>query len=147
MGVGNDKDSIADVRGTDGGRRYTIPACIIPARGQLFEYRSHPVASSKEPWYVLQEDESWSYHATDAHEVKEESGSLAMNPLPLAGDREIGAGKAASYHIHRTEFFASQFLNVAELWNVNRPVLVEDPSAEVVDLDLPSAGPAGALKT
>jgi hypothetical protein len=49
--TGDDEDPVTEVRGTDGGSGYAIPLCVIPARGQVAEYVSHP--PNKEPWYVF----------------------------------------------------------------------------------------------
>jgi hypothetical protein len=52
-GVGNHEDPVTSVRGTDGGSGYAIPLRVIPDRGQVCEYVSHP--SSKQAWDVLQD--------------------------------------------------------------------------------------------
>jgi hypothetical protein len=46
------------MRGADVGRSEAVPFRVIPARGQVSEYVSHP--SSKEPWDVLHDDVSGS---------------------------------------------------------------------------------------
>ena len=57
FGPRDDEDPIPAVRGTDGGSRYAIPDCIIPARGQVFsEYSTHP--PTKQRCDVLYDDES-----------------------------------------------------------------------------------------
>jgi hypothetical protein len=56
VGVGNDPNAIPSVRGADGGRRYTVPLRIIPARGQLSENTSKP--SSKERCDILHDDDA-----------------------------------------------------------------------------------------
>lgn len=46
VGVGKNPDSVAEVRGANGRRRYAIPLRIVPARGQVSENTSKP--STKE---------------------------------------------------------------------------------------------------
>src|SRR5580704_16974102 len=53
-GVGHNEDPLAYMGGTDEARRYAIPFRVIPERGQLSEYVSHPERS--ESWGVLHED-------------------------------------------------------------------------------------------
>jgi hypothetical protein len=54
VGVGNDEDSVAKMRGTDVCRRHAVPLRVIPARGQVAENFGH-ASSNKEPWDVLHE--------------------------------------------------------------------------------------------
>jgi hypothetical protein len=56
--VGNDPDPVPPVRGTDGGSWYTVPDSIIPERGNVSEYGSHP--ETKQAWDVLHDDEAGS---------------------------------------------------------------------------------------
>jgi len=56
--VGNHVDPVTEMRGTDGCRWYTVPLCVIPARGQVSEYVAKP--PNKEPWDVLQQHPSGS---------------------------------------------------------------------------------------
>ena len=46
LGVGNEPDPVAAVRGADGGSRYAVPLRVVPARGQVCEYNVE--SSSKE---------------------------------------------------------------------------------------------------
>lgn len=52
-GVGHDEDAVAEVRGTDGGRRDAVPLTVVPELGQISEYSSEP--QGKVPWHVLQQ--------------------------------------------------------------------------------------------
>ncbi len=55
LGVGNNEDAVANMGGTDEGRRYAVPLRVIPEAGQVSEYVSH--SPSKETRDVFHEDE------------------------------------------------------------------------------------------
>ena len=57
-GVGHNEDSVAEVRGTNGGCRNALPFAVVPELGQVSENSSE--AQGKVPWHVLQQRESWS---------------------------------------------------------------------------------------
>jgi hypothetical protein len=63
-GVGNKPESVAAVRGTNGGSWYAVPLRVIPERGQVSENFSKP--STKQCCDVLHDDESGSYFANQA---------------------------------------------------------------------------------
>jgi hypothetical protein len=46
VGVGNDPDAVAPVRGVNGASGYAVPFRVIPALGQIAENSAH--SSSKE---------------------------------------------------------------------------------------------------
>jgi hypothetical protein len=56
--VGHNEDSPSEVMRTNGGRRYALPFCVIPERGQVTENVAH--SSNKEPWDVFHDDVAWS---------------------------------------------------------------------------------------
>jgi hypothetical protein len=66
-GVGHDKDAVTAVRGADGGSRYAVPLRVIPARGQVGDDISE--SGRKEPWDVLQQDDSWSKYANESPDI------------------------------------------------------------------------------
>ena len=55
-GVGNNPQSVASVRGTNGGSRYAMPLRIVPERGHVSENRCKP--STKQRCDVLHDDEA-----------------------------------------------------------------------------------------
>lgn len=56
VGVGQDEDPLATVRGTERRRRKAFPLRVIPDLGQIAENSSHP--PNNEVCDVLHEDES-----------------------------------------------------------------------------------------
>jgi hypothetical protein len=68
-GVGQNKNPIPDMRGTNGRSRYAMPFRIVPDRGQRPENVSQ--SSSKQRCDVFQHNESWSHLANDADKLKE----------------------------------------------------------------------------
>jgi len=64
--VGNNEDSVSEVRGTNCGRWYAFPFRIVPEAGQVSEYAVHSGPSNKETWYIFHEHEAWSNSAKDA---------------------------------------------------------------------------------
>lgn len=137
------------MRGTNGCRRYAIPLRIEPERGQIPENLSE--SSSKEAWDVLHEDVSRSYQANDTGELRPEP-AVVVEPSPLPGGAERLAGEAAGDEVDGLDAVgtasAALIVDVSHVGVAGHvgPVLGEDATAPLVDLDLPAAGPAGALE-
>jgi hypothetical protein len=71
IGVGNDPNAVAFVRGADGLRWYAIPLKVKPALGHVPENNAHPV--TKQRCHVLHDCVLWSYHAKGSHQFPVES--------------------------------------------------------------------------
>ncbi len=93
-GVGNNPDSVASVRRTNGARWYAMPFRVIPERGQLPENDVQP--STKQRCHVLQDDEAGSNHANGSNHFPEESRTGSGKPGACPGERDVLAGKASA---------------------------------------------------
>jgi hypothetical protein len=82
-GVGNNEDSVADVRGTNGGSRYAMPLRIIPDLGQ--RPKNSVQSPSKQRCHVFQHNDSRSEFANHANGFKEQSGAFAVKSCPESG--------------------------------------------------------------
>lgn len=129
------------MRGTDVGRRYTVPIRIEPERGQVCENVAH--SSNKETWHVLQQCEPGSKVANASCELGPEV-PLVIGAESLSGDtprltRESAGDEVGSLNV------AIDLGDVAEVRHVG-PVLREHPACVGVDLRLPDDLHARPLK-
>jgi hypothetical protein len=140
-GVGNsvrcgpcdDEDAVAEMRGTDMGRRDAVPLCVVPDAGQVSEYSSEP--QGKVPWNVLQEDVSGSKVANGSEGVGPEMARIVVS-LTVPGVRERLAGVSAADEVGSFNGAPVDRLDVAEVGD-GGPVLGEDTAGVGVDLGLP----------
>jgi hypothetical protein len=93
-GVGNNPESVASVRGTNGGRWYAVPLRVVPARGQVSENSAEP--SAKQSCDILHDDKSGSKIANQSGDLAPKSRTLALDPNPRAGVTDVLAGEAAA---------------------------------------------------
>lgn len=140
-GVGQGEDALAPLWCTRIRRSEQTPLCIVPERGQRPENASPraPAVNSKEPWHVLQEDETGSYHANDASKLGPQPTVIA-HPLASARDARGLAGETPADQVHRGELGAHR-THVVESCRIG-PVPREHAAAPRVALDLPHDAPA-----
>jgi hypothetical protein len=151
------------VRGTDGGRRYAVPACVIPARGQVPKYGSedhrfgwiscHPPASAlakgEQSGNVFEQDPGGSDGVDDGPDLGPEPPVVIEAPAP-AGAADGLAGESGSDHIDNWPLSSpppgdggSDLVMLRYL----RPVTTQHLQAERLLLDLADDRQAGALQT
>ena len=73
-GLGHQPPPVAEVWGASIGSGYNSPFRVIPDLGQLSDHGAaicfpSIVRSNKDPWHVLQDDESWSHLPNDSEGV------------------------------------------------------------------------------
>lgn len=107
FGVGNNEDSLPEVRSPNAGSRYTIPFRIIPALGQVSENFTHrsPFICVKEAWDVFHEDESRSYHANDSCELRPEPPFVRLTFLFACATDGL-AGEASADEVNGFKFIS-----------------------------------------
>ena len=91
-GVGNNPDSVASVRRTNGARWNAMPFRVIPDLGQGPENNVQP--STKQRCHVLQDDVSGSNHASGSNHFPEESRTGAGKSGACTGIGEVLAREA-----------------------------------------------------
>jgi hypothetical protein len=94
---GNDEHPVPDMRGTNGGSRYTMPFRMIPDLGQRPENSVQP--SSKQRCHVLQHNCSRLQFSNQANGLKEQSAALSVKACPESGIGNILAGEATCNNI------------------------------------------------
>jgi hypothetical protein len=99
--VGHNEDPIAEVRGTNGRRRYAVPFTVIPARGQVAENSSH--APSKQSWDVLHDDVAGSYVANQSAQLRPEPAAGPVDPCVLPGVADVLAGEPPADEVNGFE--------------------------------------------
>lgn len=103
--VGQDEESLSLMPCSHGSRAEHIPLRIEPAFGQVSEYMSK--SGSKQPWHVLQEDESRSHLANDSRDVGPDP-SLVICTLPLSSTAPRLAGESGSDDVHLSSELSSR---------------------------------------
>jgi hypothetical protein len=98
VGVGNNPDSVASVRGTNGESRYAVPLRIKPDLGKVSEYLVQP--SSKQRCDVLHDDVAGSNLANNSGVLGPETRASALNSCALACDGDILAGESAADEVN-----------------------------------------------
>jgi hypothetical protein len=93
------EESVAEVRGADGCRRYTVPFRIPPARGQVGEDVGKP--SANEPWDILQEEVPASHAASDPPDFGPEPTLVELRES-FAGNADGLTRESSSDEIHRS---------------------------------------------
>ena len=100
LGVGNNPDSVAPVRGTNVCCRYNSPVRIKPQRGKVGEDSVEP--SNSEHWAVLNECVLGSYFANDSRHVLPQSAALAVDSGAPACAADVLARKAPRYDVNKS---------------------------------------------
>jgi hypothetical protein len=94
IGVGNNPDPVATVRGTNGGSWSAIPDSIIPERGQVAE---DPVEALRpERGDIFHDDPSWSYLANETPELKPQARPRTIEASSFSSKADVLAGEAAA---------------------------------------------------
>jgi len=88
---------VPDMRGTNGGSRYTMPFRIIPDLGQRPE--NSVQSSIKQRCHVFQHNASGLQFANHANGLEEQSGPLPVKSCPSSGVGNILAGESAADNI------------------------------------------------
>lgn len=132
------------MRGTNGGSRYTVPLRIIPERGQRPEYGVK--SPSKESCDVFQEHVAGSQFANHSGDLVEQAGTLSGQSGPASGVADVLAWEPAGNQVNPGKVCCSDMTHVLQP-RYGRPVLRQHSPAVRVDLDLPSAPPAGTLQS
>jgi hypothetical protein len=135
-GVGNNKNSVPDMRGTKGGSRYAMPFRVITDRGQRPEYSTHP--PSKQRCHVLQHNDAGSELSNHANGFKEQSASLSIKSCPKSGVGNVLTWKPAADDVNGFEIVRADLRDVSLSVDV-RPVLLQHLRRVVVDFNLPLA--------
>jgi hypothetical protein len=134
----NNEDSVAYMGGTDEGRWYAVPLCVVPEAGQVSEYVSH--SPSKETWDVLHEHVPGSKVANDARECWPEPPAIRLREPPPGGAdrlaRESAANKVRGSAVSPPGEAGSHVVMPGHLG----PVLGEDLAAPWVNLHLAHDG-------
>jgi hypothetical protein len=123
------------------------PFRIVPSLAKLSENGAE-VFVSKEAWYVLQQQESWSYHANQSVDGRPKIPLVAFSPS-LSRNRERLARKPRRPDV-RVELPQDFGIDESEVAKVQcpRPVPVVDGAAERVDFGIRhGAVAAGHLET
>lgn len=94
VGVGNNPDPVAAMRGAQVGSRYAVPLRVIPDRGQVTQDDGESAAS--EDGDVLDNHEAGPKIANESGKMEPEAGPRACNTSVLAGLAEVLAGEAAA---------------------------------------------------
>lgn len=136
VGVGNNPESITDVRRANGGSGYARPFEVIPARGQITGDSIE--SSNKERCDVFHDDESGSKVANESRIFSPQSAPLAGQTGPATGDADVLAGEAADDDVDVPEVFRSRFRDVTDAPVCVRIVPIEHPTARLVDFNLPA---------
>jgi len=144
-GVAHNEDPVAEVRGSKGRRRNTLPFSSVPEGGQGPKNFSHelPSVDGKEAWDVLHKDVAGSKVPNDSSELGPEPAVIGPSSS-LAGDGDRLTWEASADEVDRFEVVRSTVMHVSKALDV-RPVRSEDALAEGIALDLPddtkTAGP------
>ena len=137
VGVGHNKDSVTEVRGTNGGSGYAVPLRVIPALGQVSENSAKP--PPKQCWYVLHKHDSRSYHANEAVKLTPQSASASLDSDSLACNGDVLAREAACDEVDVGQGGNASHVSISG--NIG-PMLFEDSSAELIYLYLPCDRPS-----
>lgn len=114
-GVGNTKPSGTSVTRADVGSSYNSPSCVIPEAGKVCN--DSGCGESKDPWNVLQHDESGSYHADGCCDVGPEV-SVIFSSFALTSMRERLAWKPRRDDIYGFDSRPVKSREVSEVRNV-----------------------------
>jgi hypothetical protein len=145
FGVSQYEDPVPDMRGTNGGRRYTVPLRIKPERGQRSEYVWKP--PSKQRCDVFQHNVFWFQRANNAHSFVEQTASFAIKTGPVSGVANVLAWKTADHAIDSpigsVPLWEGENVAVSsDIW----PVFGEDSLAIGVVFNLPPTFHSGPFK-
>jgi len=102
VGVGNNPDPVAPVRGTNVGSRYAVPFCIVPDLGQVSENSAKPSAlvSRKQRWDVLHDRVARCHLANNSGEVGPESRAFGVDSGLSPSDGEVLAGESSANNVN-----------------------------------------------
>ena len=142
VSIGNNPNSVADVWGTNGARRYAMPFRVMPDLGQVSENLAHP--STKQHCHVLHDRVARSYQANGSKKPPPEAGTLTGKAGACACKADVLARKSADDDIGLalSEFSRRDVVVNRDIW----PVLGEDTSAVGIDLAEGDGSHAGALE-
>jgi hypothetical protein len=148
--VGNNPQTVPAVIGAEGARWYAIPLAVIPALGQLSEYRVHvSVGPSKQPWDVLQQKVVGSYLANDTDCLWPKI-PIVFRCFPLPNDAEWLARKPCADDINVTSPWGAvegpDIVPDWEPWQDSVSLSGEqNPSAEGINLNSADGAPSKQL--
>jgi hypothetical protein len=134
LGVGNNPNPVASVRGTNGESWYAMPVRIIPERGQVSENRVQP--SRKQRSDVLHDEDLGSKFANEADDFGPEPRTLASKACTRSGQTDVLAGEPAADDIDGNSIgsksLCGKLPHVPIAGDIG-PVLGEDAAGEVFD--------------
>jgi hypothetical protein len=143
VGVGNDPDPVAPVRGANGASRYAVPLRIKPARGQVPENTVNP--SGEKSSNVLDHHVPRSKLANQSCVLGPKTRAFPVEPCSLTGVGEVLAGESAGEDVDPRDGVGSDVPDIRHAKHC-RPVLRKNSLTVRVDFTLPHAAHSRALE-
>jgi len=97
--VGQNPDSLSEVRRSNVGRTEHSPLRIEPELGQVSENSVKPPRSER--WGVLHVHESGSHLANDSCHLSPKAGALAIETVTCSGNTDVLARKSSRNHLNQ----------------------------------------------
>jgi len=144
--VGHDEHPVPPVGCSDLPGSHKTPFRIVPERGQVTkDFLEGPSSiGRKETWGILNEDVARSNHAKHLGELGPEPPLILLAP-PSAGKGDWLTGKASANKVNWFEVLGVELGDVSIACHL-RPMVLENPDAVLVHLDLPFDGEPGAFQ-
>ena len=136
VGVGQDCNSVATVRSTNGGSRYTMPFRIIPERGKVC--KDNIESSISECCHVLSEHDTGSKNPNRSQVMLPEARTTPRDTNSLSSIADVLTGESPCEHVDRRNCCKIERRNVVINLGVG-PVLSEDCLGVWVALDEPGS--------
>jgi hypothetical protein len=134
-GVGHDEDSLSSMRGTHVACAKSRPLRIVPELGKVSE--NSACSPSKESCDIFNDHVLRSKLANDSSKLEPQSAPRALEPGAFAGHADILTGESAADEIDGSESCRAGAGDIDDGSIGVGPVLREDASRKIVDLDLP----------